>query len=313
MNTMELERYHQPVLLEEVLHYLNPMPGRNYIDATLGGGGHSEKILEAIGPSGHLIAFDQDPEAITFASKRLSRFRQQLHVIKANFRDIEQAKKLNLPISGVLMDIGVSSHQLDEAERGFSFLQDGPLDMRMDPALPLTAAEVLRNRSETELGRIFLEYGEERYARKVARAIKKHLKEGRPLERTLQLAQLAESCIPRGGSKIHPATRIFQALRIEVNQELDSLKEAIDKGFDLLESGGRMVVISFHSLEDRIVKTRFREIEKGCVCPPTLPGCVCQLKPRGKVLTPKPIVATPEEAKINPRSRSAKLRAIEKD
>lgn len=312
MNILDFESYHKPVLLEEVLHYLAPRPGKNYIDATLGGGGHSEKILDTIEPDGHLIGFDQDPEAIAFAEKRLSKFKNRLHVIRANFRNIDLAKKLNLPIAGILLDIGVSSHQLDEAERGFSFLQDGPLDMRMNPALSLTAAEILRNCGESELTRIFQEYGEERYAKKMARAIKNHLASGKPLERTTELARLIEQCIPRSGSKIHPATRIFQALRIEVNQELKSLTEAIDKGFSLLEPQGRLVIISFHSLEDRIVKTKFREIEKGCICPPDLPRCVCGLKPMGKILTAKPVTASPAEEKANPRSRSAKLRAIEK-
>lgn len=304
--------YHLPVLAEETLRYLNPTPGKNYVDATLGGGGHAERILEAIKPGGTLIAFDQDPEAVSHSRERLKRFGSHLYIYNTNFRNIEEARHLNLPISGILMDIGVSSRQLDEASRGFSFIQDGPLDMRMDPRQGLTAAELLKSYGEKELADIIFKYGEERFSRRIARRIKEHLSQGAPLERTLELARLVERSVPRTDGRIHPATRVFQALRIEVNRELESLEQAMEKGLALLEPGGRMVIITFHSLEDRIVKDRFRLWQKGCICPPELPVCLCRQKPAGKVLTSKPVIATPEEVERNPRARSAKLRAFEK-
>jgi 16S rRNA (cytosine1402-N4)-methyltransferase len=299
----------------EVLAYLQPEAGGLYLDGTLGGGGHAALLLEASAPSGRLIGFDRDMEAIEAATGSLSRFGDRFSPVNSNF----DAARTVLPtmgisaIDGFVLDLGVSSHQLDRAERGFSFQQDAPLDMRMDTNSGETAAELLARLSHGELARIIREYGEDRWAGRIASFICKARENG-PLESTLQLAELVKAAIPRGAweERIHPATRTFQALRIAVNDELGSLERGLQGLIRLLRPGGRGVVISFHSLEDRIVKQMFKKLTGGCICPRDLPVCSCGNLPEVKILTARPVVATAEELAQNSRSRSAKLRAVEK-
>lgn len=306
---------HVSVMPAEVLAYLQPEAGGLYLDGTLGGGGHAALLLEASAPSGRLIGFDRDMEAIEAATGSLSRFGDRFSPVNSNF----DAARTVLPtmgisaIDGFVLDLGVSSHQLDRAERGFSFQQDAPLDMRMDTNSGETAAELLARLSHGELARIIREYGEDRWAGRIASFICKARENG-PLESTLQLAELVKAAIPRGAweERIHPATRTFQALRIAVNDELGSLERGLQGLIRLLRPGGRGVVISFHSLEDRIVKQMFKKLTGGCICPRDLPVCSCGNLPEVKILTARPVVATAEELAQNSRSRSAKLRAVEK-
>ncbi len=306
---------HLPVLPAEVLELLAPKPGGIYLDGTLGGGGHSELILERIGTNGRLIGIDRDQAALRAAGERLSRFGACFQAIQGSFGDLatllEQAGVS--AIDGVLLDLGVSSHQLDTAERGFSFRLDGPLDMRMDRTQGDSAADLLEQLPARELERIIREYGEERWARKIAERIERERAE-HPITTTLQLAKLVATTIPRRfhEERIHPATRTFQALRIAVNQELEQVRQGVTAGINALKPGGRIAVISFHSLEDRMVKQLFREAASGCSCPPKIPYCVCGKQPRLKIITTKPVMATPAEAEQNPRARSAKLRVAEK-
>lgn len=306
---------HRTVLLDEVLRYLEPRSGRVYVDATLGGGGHAEAILEASGPAGVLIGIDRDPMALQAAGVRLARFGARARLIHGRFSALsERLAALEIEsVDGVVADLGVSSPQLDLAERGFSFSQEGPLDMRMDPGAPLTAATLVNEAPLEELVRIFREYGEERHAARVARAIVAD-RRVKPFETTRQLASLLERLLPRQGGpqRIHPATRIFQALRIAVNDELGELAAGLKAAFASLNPGGRLVVISFHSLEDRIVKQFFREKAASCVCPPELPICQCAKVSEARILTPRPVEASDEELGSNPRARSARLRAAEK-
>ncbi len=302
---------HIPVMLQEVLHYLQPQPGGKYIDATVGGGGHAEAILAASAPDGKLLGLDADPEAIERTQRRLHRLEHRVILVQAHFDQLEDVANRYgfVPADGVLMDLGVSSDQLDEARRGFSFLKPGPLDMRMDPSLPHTAADLVNNLSEDELARIIRTYGEEPRARRIARAIVRN----RPIMTTTQLAELIESVVPRRpGQRLHPATRTFQALRIAVNDELGALERALPQALRVLRSGGRLVVITFHSLEDRIVKRFFQREAKDCICPPRQPVCTCGHKAQVRILTRKPVVPSAAEIAQNPRSRSAKLRAAEK-
>ena len=297
---------HQPVLLAEVLTWLDPQPGQAFLDGTVGGAGHSAAFLERLGPDGVLYGIDQDPVALQAATERLSQVGGRFELFRANFSALGD---LGLPpLDGILLDIGVSSPQLDVADRGFSFQKAGPLDMRMDPDNPVTAATLINTASEQELARIFFEYGEERHSRKVARAIVKVRQEDGPFTDTLQFAEFVRRHLPRDPSGIHPATRVFQGLRIAVNDELGVLTRALPRAIAALKPGGRLGVISFHSLEDRIVKQYFRDEAKGCVCPPRLPVCMCGKPPTVEILTPKPVVATDEEQRCNPRARSAKLR-----
>ncbi len=302
-------------MADEVLLYLRPSPGGTYLDGTLGGGGHSRLILEASAPDGVLVGMDQDAEALRAAGRHLAGFGERAILRHGNFSTMEShLDALGIEeLDGVLLDIGVSSHQLDRPERGFSFREDGPLDMRMNPSAGFSAAEVVAEAEADELKRIFREYGEERWAGKIAREIVS-VRGQQPIETTLQLADLVSRVVPRGRGpqRIHPATRVFQALRIHVNGELDSLRAGLDAARKRLKVGGRLVVISFHSLEDRIVKHSFREWATGCVCPPRLAVCVCGQLPKVKVLTRKAIRATEDEIDMNPRSRSAVLRAMEK-
>lgn len=306
---------HVSVMAEEVMQYLQPHSGGVYLDGTLGGAGHARLILEASSPDGVLIGMDRDTEALAAAQRELASFGERVVLRQGNFSDMcTQLDQLEIAaVDGVLLDLGVSSHQIDSPERGFSFREDGPLDMRMNPKEGVSAATVVAETEAGELKRIFRDYGEERWAGKIARAIVTD-REKTPFVTTLQLADLISRVVPagRGPQRIHPATRVFQALRIHVNGELDSLRTALDTVWLRLKTGGRLVVISFHSLEDRMVKQAFRALATGCVCPPRLAVCACGEQPSVRVLTRKAVRATESETENNPRARSAVLRAMEK-
>ncbi len=299
---------------EEVLHWLQPKPDGVYLDGTLGGAGHSRLLLEAA-PGCRLVGLDRDPAALEKAAEVLAPFAGQVSLQHATFDQADRVlQQLGIDLlDGMLLDLGVSSHQLDTPERGFSFRHDAPLDMRMNPQVGMTAAEVVNQAEEAELVRIFFAYGEERFSRRIARKIVARRTE-EPITRTTELAQLVRDAVPGGKrpSRIHPATRVFQALRIHVNQELEQVETGVAAGIELLKPGGRLVVISFHSLEDRIVKQLFRDQAKGCVCPPRLPVCQCNKMPQVKLLTRKGVRASTEEIEVNSRSRSAILRAVER-
>jgi 16S rRNA (cytosine1402-N4)-methyltransferase len=307
-------RYHKSVLAEQVLFYLNPGERSTIVDGTLGDGGHAELILKNTPASCRVIGLDRDPDALARARERLAPFGERIRIIHGNYSRIKEiVEQENLKkIDGVLLDLGVSSAQLDTPERGFSFMRNGPLDMRMNPQDPVSAAELLENASDAELETILRDFGEERYAKRIVRAIR-NAQAKHPISTTLQLSNILRSAAssPRP-APIHPATRSFQALRIAVNREMDHLKTGLRSALDLLGEAGRLVVISFHSLEDRIVKQFFQAEAKGCVCPPRCPVCVCGRSPTLNVLTRKPVVPTEEEVKKNPRSSSAKLRAAER-
>ena len=309
------EKFHQPVLLEEVIRYLNPKSNQNFIDCTLGDGGHAKVILEKTGPNGKVLGIDLDKETIKRANKRLSKFKDRLILVHNNFFNIKQIVYDNrfTKISGILLDVGLSWGELSNKERGFSFLSAGPLDMRFDKSSSLTAHQIVNTYSGKELEKIFKKYGEERFAKRIAMAIveKRKLQN---IRTTFDLVDIIKQAVPKNYlyKKIHPATRTFQALRIEVNDELNNLKKVWPEAISLLEKGGRIAVISFHSLEDRIVKHYFKELSKGCICPPDFPKCVCGRKPEIKLITKKVIRPSADEIKINPLSRSAKLRVAEK-
>ena len=305
--------YHTPVLLKEVVTQLQPHSGGLYVDCTVGGGGHAREILRACGPDGQLIGLDWDEEAIAASRERLNEFGGRVQLIRANYVELERVLMSFgvTTVDGVVFDLGVSSRQFDEAGRGFSFQREGPLDMRMNRQLGATARDVLRSASLEELARIFRVYGEEKRARAVARQIVAE-REQTQLESTTQLARLVERTLGPKRSGIHPATRVFQALRIAVNNELDNLKRGLEAGSRFLKDGGRLAVISFHSLEDRIVKQFFVEQSSGCICPPDLPVCACGRKQLLRIVTRKPVTPGEEEICANPRARSAKLRVAEK-
>jgi len=304
---------HLSVLPTEVLALLDPTPGGIYLDGTVGGGGHARLILEASAPDGRLIGLDRDPSALQKATEVLAPFGGRVVLRHRNFSDAaEVLSELGISgLDGMLLDLGVSSHQLDEASRGFSFRGEAPLDMRMDPTSGPTAADLVNAAPAEELARIFREFGEERWAGRIARRIVQ-VRQQHPLTTTRQLAELVRDAVPGGKvpARIHPATRVFQALRIQVNHELEHVSRGIAEAIDLLNPGGRLVVISFHSLEDRIVKRFFQEEAKGCICPPRLPACVCNHRPRLEVLTRKGVRASDAEVEANPRARSAVLRAV---
>jgi len=305
---------HLSVMPEEVLHWLQPQDQGIYLDGTIGGAGHAKLILESA-PGCRLIGLDRDPAALQKAEEVLVFLGERVSLHQATFDQAGQVLQL-LGIDrldGMLLDLGVSSHQLDTPERGFSFRHDAPLDMRMNPTVGKTAADVVNNAEEEELVRIFFTYGEERFARRIARKIVAQRSET-PITRTTELAQLVRQTVPGGNKpgRIHPATRVFQALRIHVNDELEQVRNGVDAGIDLLKPGGRLVVISFHSLEDRIVKQLFRERAKGCICPPRLPVCQCNKQPEVRLLTRKGGKPTVTEIELNARSRSAVLRAVER-
>lgn len=298
---------------EEVLHWLQPVAGGIYLDGTLGGAGHSRLILDAATDS-RIIGLDRDPAALQAAAEVLAPYGDRISLHHATFDQADQTlQQLGLDgLDGMLLDLGVSSHQLDTPERGFSFRYDAPLDMRMNPTEGVTAADIINQADEAELLRIFFEYGEERYSRRIVRRIVAQRKES-ALTKTGELAELVRQAVPGGyrPSKIHPATRVFQALRIHVNDELGQVKRGVAMGISLLKPGGRLVVISFHSLEDRIVKHLFREKAQGCICPPRLPICQCDNTPDVKILTRRGVRAGDAEVEQNARSRSAILRAVE--
>lgn len=310
-----LDFEHIPVLLNEILEYLDPKPGGVYIDGTLGGAGHSSEIAKRIVPGGVLIGIDQDSNAIDAATRRLEAYKDNVIIVRDNFRNIKTIalQKGFKEVDGILLDIGVSSHQLDEKERGFSYMQDGPLDMRMDTENGLNASDIVNNSSEQELIRILRDYGEEKWAVRIAKFITEERKNSR-IDTTFKLADIIQRAIPAAARRDggHPAKRTFQALRIAVNDELQVLEEAVTNAARLLKPGGRLVVITFHSLEDRIVKKIFNNMEKPCTCPPQLPVCACGKEPLLRVITKKPVTAGVEELKTNTRSKSAKLRAAER-
>ncbi len=307
-----MPEYHRPVLLNETIALLDPKQGGVYLDATLGGGGHSAEILKRIGPSGTLIGIDRDREAIEHASKRLEGFAGRRVFVEANFRDLRSILDSQgiSELGGALFDFGVSSHQID-TPRGFTLSREEPLDMRMGTDAR-SAAQIVNEYAESDLARVIRDYGEERYARRIAKAIVGQ-RANKPIRTTTELADIIVSAIPGGGrwQDIHPATRTFQAIRIEANAELEAIEAAIPAAVDALKVGGVIVTISFHSLEDRIAKTIFRRLTGRCECPPRLP-CVCGARKVIEVLTPKPISPSAEEIESNPRSRSAKLRAAVK-
>lgn len=307
--------HHVPVMSGEVIFYLAPKPGGVYVDGTVGGGGHSQQILDASRPDGIVIGFDRDEEAVGVATGRLAPYGGRFRLFNRNFAELENTlAELGIDcVDGLLLDLGVSSYQLDKAERGFSFLKDAPLDMRMDPSSSETAGHLVNDLSEKDLARLIRDYGEERWAVRIAKRIVEARKVA-PLQTTLQLTDIIKGSIPRAKweDRLHPATRTFQALRIAVNRELESLEKGLVDGIRLLRSGGRIAVISFHSLEDRIVKNTFREYARGCVCPKSTPLCVCGRVPQVRILTGKPVLPGNEEVLANPRSRSAKLRVAEK-
>lgn len=300
---------HEPVLYDEVMRFLAPQAGGRYIDGTLGAGGHTAGLLAGSAPDGRVLAFDRDPEAIAFARRRLGAPAERLTTVNASFAEMGTLAPANgfTDVDGILLDLGLSSRQLDDPARGFSFRFEAPLDMRFDPAQSTTAADLINTLSAEELADIFYRYGEERHSRRIARTIVAR----RPLRTTRELADLVAG-LSRGRSRIHPATRVFQALRIAVNDELGALERVLPAARDLLASGGRLAIISFHSLEDRMVKHQFREWSKSCICPPRQPICTCDHEATVEVLTRQVVTASEEEIARNPRSRSARLRVMEK-
>lgn len=306
-----MEFQHVPVMLHECMEGLNIREDGIYVDGTAGGAGHSSEIARRL-TTGRLIALDQDPDAVQTARERLAAYpcAQVLHI---NFRNMRQAlDSLGIQrVDGVLLDLGVSSHQLDTSSRGFSYLKDAPLDMRMSQE-GTSARDIVNTASVSELARILREYGEERFADRIARNIVRS-REEQPIETTLELAEIIKSSMPAAARREkNPCKRSFQALRIAVNSELDALSQGIDAAFDSLKIGGRLAIITFHSLEDRMVKQKFAAFCRGCICPPDFPVCVCGHTPEGRLPSRKPILPTPEELELNRRSQSAKLRVIEK-
>lgn len=306
---------HYSVLLNECIEGLAIRPGGIYIDGTAGGAGHSSVIASHLGEGGKLLALDQDITAVAVATERLSRFGERAEVVHSNFCDLARVceERGIEHIDGLLLDLGVSSYQLDTAERGFSYRADAPLDMRMDATKPLSAKTVVNEYSEEALRRILFEYGEERFSSRIASNIIR-ARQTAPIETTGELVEIIKRSVPtrHGDGGHHPAMRTFQALRIEVNAELDVIAPAIKSAVSLLNKGGRIAIITFHSLEDRIVKQTFASLTGGCTCPKNFPVCVCGNKPQVKILTKKPILPSTEELAVNSRSHSAKLRIAEK-
>jgi 16S rRNA (cytosine1402-N4)-methyltransferase len=297
------------------LAYLQPRAGGRYIDGTLGAGGHAEALLRDSSPDGRLLGFDRDPAAVAFAAQRLAPFGERFTGVAHSFGEMGAIAPEHGfgRVDGILLDLGLSSRQLDEAERGFSFLREGPLDMRFDPRGGETAADLINNLSVEELAGIFRRYGEESHSKRIARAIVAHRVAHRPLHTTSELARLIESEIGRRGRPgRHPATQVFQALRIAVNDELGEIERGLEAAVALLRTGGRLAVISFHSLEDRLVKQFFRQKSKACTCPPEQPVCTCGARASLKPVVRKAVKATAEEIAANPRSRSARLRVVAK-
>lgn len=300
---------HLPVMLQQVLDGLQPKSPGLFVDGTLGAGGHSASILALAQPHGELLGIDLDPVAMNLARERLTQFGQRVHLVHGSYSDLDvHLKSIGWEkVQGILLDLGVSSMQLDQPEKGFSFRLDAPLDMRFNPSAPLTGAEILNEWDESDILQILWDFGEERQARRIVRAILA----ARPIHTTIELANLIEKTIGRK-SGIHPATKTFQALRIAVNGELENLKTVLPKAVDALSPGGRLAVISFHSLEDRIVKHFFVDQAKDCICPPSQPICTCDHRAKLKIITRHPLEADESEISYNPRSRSARLRVAER-
>ncbi|HZK09692.1 MAG TPA: 16S rRNA (cytosine(1402)-N(4))-methyltransferase RsmH [Clostridia bacterium] len=301
---------HISVMPKEVIEYLQIKPDGIYLDGTLGGAGHASRVLEQLS-KGLLIGIDKDEDALHYSKKKLSALSGNFVLAKADFYNADLLlDELEVDkIQGAILDLGVSSYQLDQAQRGFSYHQDAPLDMRMNQCQKIDAAYIVNEYSEEELSKILWEYGEERWAKRIASFIVDY----RPIETTLELVDVIKRAIPAAARESkHPGRKTFQALRIAVNGELDTLDESLNKIFSRIDKGGRLVVITFHSLEDRIVKKTFAAMQKGCICPPELPVCLCGQEPSGKIITRKPIQASFKELEFNPRSRSAKLRVIER-
>lgn len=310
-----MEFKHVSVLLEETVEHLNIKADGIYVDGTLGGAGHAYQICKRLGAGGRLIGIDQDGEAIRTSAERLKEFGDKVTIVKSNYVNMKQIlQDIGVEkVDGIVLDLGVSSYQLDNADRGFSYMEDAPLDMRMDREQGTSAKEIVNTYPESELFRIIKEYGEERFARSIARNIVK-ARSDKEIETTLELVDIIRRSMPakaRNG-KGHPAKRTFQAIRIECNRELEVLREALDDMVDLLSDHGRICIITFHSLEDRMVKSNFRKNENPCTCPPDFPVCVCGNISKGKVITRKPILPSEEEREGNPRSKSAKLRVFER-
>ncbi len=306
---------HVPVLLDEVVQALRLKPGGRYIDGTVGGGGHARRILELTSPGGRLLGVDRDPRALAAAGETLGEFGARVDLRHGNFSEIDRLARSAgyFPADGVLLDLGVSSPQLDEAERGFSYQQDAPLDMRMDPGSGPRARDLVNGLPEAELARVIGEYGEERWASRIAAFIARRRDEA-PIETTGELVEVIKAAIPAGARRSgpHPARRTFQALRIATNDELGALRQGLRGAVAALAPGGRVAVISFHSLEDRIVKQSFAALARGCTCPPEAPVCTCGQRPSLRLVGRKPVLASAREAERNPRARSAKLRAAER-
>jgi 16S rRNA (cytosine1402-N4)-methyltransferase len=301
---------HVPVLYSAVMTHLALSPGDHVIDATVGGGGHAVGLLKATAPTGRLLGLDRDPEAVFHAKERLAPWGSRIRVVQGSFRDLAAVAREHRfpPAGGVLFDLGVSSYQLTSPARGFSFVKDGPLDMRFDLTQSRTAADLVNRLPIEELANILYRFGEERQGRRIAQAIVA----ARPLETTRQLAEVIVKAVGRRRGRIHPATKSFQALRIAVNDELGALEEALPQAVELMRPGGRLAVLSFHSLEDRLVKRFFRNQAKDCICPPDQPVCTCQHEPMLRIITRRPVRPDVKEIAQNPRARSARLRVAEK-
>lgn len=306
---------HVSVLLHETVDGLNVRPDGIYVDATLGGGGHAYEVCSRLNDKGRFIGIDQDADAIKAAGERLAGFGEKVTIIRSNYRDMKpQLQSIGVDrVDGIVIDLGVSSYQLDTAERGFSYRVDAPLDMRMDQRQKMTAKDIVNDYSEAELYRVIRDYGEDRFAKNIAKHIVAERGKG-PIETTEQLNEIIRHAIPMKIRKAagHPSKRTFQAIRIELNHELDVLKDSLDDMIDMLNPGGRICIITFHSLEDRIVKSSFRKNENPCICPSHFPVCVCGRTSKGKVVTRKPILPSEEEMESNSRSKSAKLRIFER-
>ena len=309
-----MEFKHKSVLLNETIDGLNIKPDGFYVDGTLGGGGHAYEVCRRLGEKGSIIGIDQDAAAIEAASARLKDFGEKVTIVRSNYCDMKsKLHELGIDkVDGIVLDLGVSSYQLDTAERGFSYREDAPLDMRMDTRQKMTARDIVNDYTEADLYRVIRDYGEDKFAKNIA----KHIVQARavkPVETTAELSEIIRASIPMKFQKKsgHPAKRTFQAIRIELNRELDVLRDSLDDMIDLLNPGGRLCIITFHSLEDRIVKSAFRKNENPCTCPPDFPVCVCGKKSKGSIITKKPILPSEEELEYNSRSKSAKLRIFE--
>lgn len=310
-----MEFKHVSVLLQETVDGLNVKPDGIYVDGTLGGGGHSYEVCTRLGAKGSIIGIDQDEAAIEAASIRLKDFGEKVTIVRSNYCDMKsRLHELGIDkVDGIMLDLGVSSYQLDTADRGFSYREDAPLDMRMDQRSEMTARDIVNDYSEMDLYRVIRDYGEDKFAKNIARYIVRE-RAKRPIETTGELTEVIRHAIPMKFQKKtgHPAKRTFQAIRIELNRELDVLRDSLDDMIDMLNPGGRLCIITFHSLEDRIVKSAFKKNENPCTCPSDFPVCVCGKVSKGRVITRKPILPSEEEMEVNSRSKSAKLRIFER-